>query len=132
MKGLHTNVFIRYLVQDDPRQWKLASAFIEKNCSDKTPCFLCHIVLCEIVWVLESNYRQRKDAVVSIIKDLLQTVQIEVQDSDIVWQALKEFTASKADFPDHLIARVNSLAGCDTTATFDKKAGRQTIFELVR
>ena len=35
MIGLDTNVLVRYLVQDDPNQSKLATKFIEENCSDE-------------------------------------------------------------------------------------------------
>ena len=43
-----------------------------------------------------------------------------------------KFKNSNADFPDHLIARVNESAGCESTVTFDKKASKQTGFEILK
>lgn len=49
-----------------------------------------------------------------------------------MWRALKDYKDSNADFPDHLLARVNEQAGCVATVTFDKKAAKQPIFELLK
>ena len=131
MIALDTNVLIRYLVQDDPGQAKLATRFIEKNCTDDRPCFIGQIVLCELAWVLESNYGQDRTQIANIIEQLLQVSQLEVMQPEVVWRALSDYKASNADFPDHLLARVNQSQGCDVTITFDKKASKQPTFELL-
>ncbi len=38
MKGLVTNVLVRFLVQDDRRHAATAVAFIRGNCTAETPC----------------------------------------------------------------------------------------------
>ena len=45
MIGIDTNVLIRYIVQDDPRQSKIATDFIETHCSVSEPAFINIIVL---------------------------------------------------------------------------------------
>ncbi len=132
MKALDTNVLVRYLVQDDRKQSELASQFIEKNCTDGSPCFIGQIVLCELAWVLESNYDQSRGQIVSIIEQLLQVGQLEVMAPEVVWRALDDYKQSNADFPDHLLARVNESAGCESTVTFDRKASKQPAFELLK
>ena len=52
MIGLDTNVVVRYLVKDDPRQAEKAATFIQKQSRRNDVLFLNHIVLCELVWVL--------------------------------------------------------------------------------
>jgi predicted nucleic-acid-binding protein len=47
--GLDTNVIVRYLVQDDEQQSKLATDLIEDQCSTESPLFINEITLCEIV-----------------------------------------------------------------------------------
>lgn len=131
MIALDTNVLVRYLVQDDPAQAKLATKFIEKNCTEDEPCFIGQIVLCELAWVMESNYHQDRQQIAHIIEELLQVSQLEVQQPEVVWRALSDYKNSNADFPDHLLARVNQSAGCDCTITFDKKASKQPTFELL-
>lgn len=132
MIALDTNVLVRYLVQDDPQQAKIAARFIEKECTDDTPCFIGQIVLCELAWVLESNYKQDREQIAHIIEELLQVGQLEVQQPEVVWRALSDYKNSNADFRDHLLARVNQAAGCECTVTFDKKAGKQPTFKLLR
>ena len=52
MIGLDTNVLIRYLVQDDEAQAKIASDFIESKCSDENPGFINHIVQSAGCWLV--------------------------------------------------------------------------------
>jgi len=131
LRGIDTNVLIRYLVQDDATQAKSATTFIEKHCTAEDPGFVGHIVFCELAWVLESNYAQGRMQIATIIEELLQVVQMQAQDPEIIWRALNDYKKSNVDFPDHLLARINESNGCDTTFTFDKKAAKQTGFELL-
>ncbi|MCV6625527.1 MAG: type II toxin-antitoxin system VapC family toxin, partial [Cellvibrionaceae bacterium] len=119
------------LVQDDPKQAAVANEFIEKTCTEESPCFIGHITLCEIAWVLQSNYQQDRESIANVIEQLLHVGQLELMGPGEVWQALKDYGNSNADFPDHLIARVNEALGCEATVSFDKKAARQPGFELL-
>ena len=132
MKGLDTNVLVRYLVQDDPKQSAAATRFMETHCSIENPCFIGHIVLCELAWVLDSNYGQNRTEIAAIIEQLLQVGQLDVMEPDVIWRALADYKNSNADFPDHLMARVNQSQGCETTLTFDKKASKQPWFQLLK
>lgn len=132
MKGLDTNVLVRYLVQDEPRQAALATRTIEKQCTPDSPGFVGQIVLCELVWVLESNYQQARTQIATIIEQLLQVSQLDVMDPDVAWRALGDYKNSNADFSDHLVARSNEAHGCESTLTFDKKASRHAAFQLLK
>jgi predicted nucleic-acid-binding protein len=131
MKGIDTNVLVRYLVQDDPQQSKKATTFIEKHCSVDEPGLIGHIVLCELAWVLESNYEQSRATIAAIIEKLLQIGQLEMAEPEVVWKALRDYKKSNADFSDHLLARINESRGCEVTVTFDKKAGKQPCFASI-
>jgi predicted nucleic-acid-binding protein len=130
--GLDTNVLIRFLTQDDPVQAKIATDFITSNCSEDVPAFIGHIVLCELVWVLESNYKQNKQTIIAVVEELLQISQLEISESEAVWRALNDFKNSNADFADHLIAHSHLINGCSKTVSFDKKAGKQPLFQLLK
>ncbi|MES2825492.1 MAG: type II toxin-antitoxin system VapC family toxin [Pseudomonadota bacterium] len=122
MIGIDTNVVIRYLTQDDPKQSAVANQLIETELSEKRLGFISHIVLVEILWVLESCYNQKKDSLITVIESLLTTKQIIIERAEIVHLALKKYRAANADFSDALILTVNEAAGCERTVTFDKKA----------
>jgi len=129
MKGIDTNVLVRYLVQDDTQQSAKATQFIEQSCTPENPCLVGHIVLAELVWVLSANYGQTREAIAVIIRRLLEAGEIDILDSSVVWKSLRDYRASNVDFADHLIARQNESKGCTSTLTFDKKAARQPAFE---
>tara|TARA_R110001592_G_scaffold221139_2_gene475815 strand:+ start:19755 stop:20153 length:399 start_codon:yes stop_codon:yes gene_type:complete len=131
VKGLDTNVLVRHLVQDDPKQSVIASRYIDQMCSIESPCLIGHITLCELSWVLESCYKQDRLAIASIIEQLLQVNELKILGADSVWLALSDYKKSNADFPDHLLARVNQESGCDATITFDRKAAKHSCFELL-
>ena len=78
MIGLDTNVLVRYLVQDDPGQSRKATQVIAKRCTRDDPGFVNRIVLCELVWVLESAYGYSKDTIVAVLEKLLRTSQLKI------------------------------------------------------
>ncbi|MCX7063491.1 MAG: type II toxin-antitoxin system VapC family toxin [Proteobacteria bacterium] len=130
MIGIDTNVLIRYIAQDDATQSARAIRLIERECSAATPGFVGLVVLVEIVWVSESSYGAKRDEVVEIVRRLLSIRQLVVQDSEIVWKALRSFESGKVDFADCLIQGVAAAAGCDRTMTFDKQASKAGMLLL--
>jgi predicted nucleic-acid-binding protein len=126
MKGLDTNVLVRYLVRDDPEQSRIAARYIEAGV-----CYINAIVLCELVWVLESAYRYPRNIVASTMEKILMTGDFEIEDRDTAWQALADYRGTKADFADCLIVRRNTVAGCEETGTFDKRVKGIRDFRLL-
>ena len=120
MIGLDTNVLVRYITQDDPKQSEAASKYIEENCSAETPGYVNHIVLCEIIWVLQSCYKVNRFEALAVIKQILRTEEFRVQEPQVIWLALADTREGKADFADYLNVRINKEAGCEKTITFDK------------
>ncbi|MBI4690490.1 MAG: type II toxin-antitoxin system VapC family toxin [Nitrospirae bacterium] len=119
MKGLDTNVLIRYLVKDDKKQAERASTCIRKATANGESCFINHIVLCELVWVLESAYGYTKEEIAEVLEKMLITKQFEIELKDIVRQTIYDYMQGSGDIADYLIGRINHIKGCDVTATFD-------------
>ena len=131
MKGLDTNVLVRFLVKDDPRQAAQAVAFIRGECTAESPCRVNRIVLCELEWVLESAYRYPRSQVAEAIGRILRAAELLVEDADEAWTALRAYRQHGADFSDCLLNLTNLAGGCEATATFDVRAGRLEGFELL-
>lgn len=131
MKGIDTNLLIRYLVRDDPAQFRAAVRFVENECSEEEPGFVNHVVLAELVWVLERGYQYRRPAIITAIGALLRASQLSIEHPDDARSALYEYQ-NGADFPDSLIAATNSRVGCDYTATLDRRAARRKGFRLIQ
>ncbi len=134
MIGLDTNVIIRYLVQDDPIQSQQANRIIEKAIADGKTLRICHVTLCEVTWVLERCYDLKKSELIDILRRLLHTQQIQIENEAIAKDALLDFESHiGVDFSDCLIGRNNASYGCPFTYTFDKKAAQnlRTTFKFV-
>ena len=58
MIGLDTNVLVRYIMQDDPKQSPKATRLIENFTNDQ-PGFVPLVAVVELVWVLSSSYGSR-------------------------------------------------------------------------
>jgi len=71
MRGLDTNVLVRYLAADDKKQLAAAEQIIEECRRNREPLFLSAIVLCELVWVLARSYDQPKSALVDALEQIL-------------------------------------------------------------
>ncbi|AVE07822.1 PIN domain-containing protein [Pseudomonas sp. R11F] len=125
MIGLDTNVLVRYVTQDDPVQSPKACELIE-SLTTLSPGFVGLVSVVELVWVLQSCYQCTKSELVTVLETLLRTRELIIEQAEIVWQALRRFIASKADFADCLIERCAHSAGCEYTATFDLDAAKAT------
>lgn len=121
MKGLDTNVLVRYLTQDDPGQSRRANALIERTLVKGERCYISVIVLCELVWVLRGAYQLDRETVATSLERMLQVSQFSIEDKDLVRAALEDYRRGPGDFSDYLIGRRNQRAGCHDTATFDRK-----------
>lgn len=131
MTGLDTNVLVRYLVRDDRKQAEQATAFIQKSTADAATCFINHIVLCELVWVLESAYEYDRKTIAGVLERILVTKQLEIDMRDIVRQAVHDYQQGKGDLADYLIGRLNQAQGCKHTATFDRALRNTSAFTVL-
>ena len=130
MIGLDTNVLVRYIMQDDPKQSIMATQLIESLDVDG-PGFVTLVSIIELYWVLTSCYKLNAEQVNQALMVLLQAKQIVVDRADQVLRALRVFENSKADFADCLIERISASAGCTQIMTFDVGATKHAGMTLV-
>ena len=130
MRGLDSNVLLRFVLQDEPEQFKIASDFLA-GCSPLEPAFVNLIVLCEFVWVLRSGWKLDRVEIADAVEALLDLPQVKFEREDLVMLALASYRAGAADLSDVLIGLVNIAAGCSATYTFDRKAARSADLILL-
>ncbi len=132
MIALDTNVLVRHIVRDDPRQAALATKLIEKECSSNSPGVITLIVMCELVWVFDRGYRYRRKEISRVLRGLLSADDLRVERSELAWQALNEYERGVADFADYLIGICGKESKATATYTFDRQAAGCTLFKLIR
>ena len=127
MTGLDTNVLLRYLLRDEPAQAERAARELERD----EQFLVASIVLCELVWVLDSGYGLSRTEIATTLEKILATAQFEIEGKDLALLALDDFKRSGADFSDCLLGRRNRAANAGETVTFDHGLRRLEGFRLL-
>jgi predicted nucleic-acid-binding protein len=106
--AVDTNVLLRYLLADEPGQFRRAKKLI----SSHKPALVTDVVLAETVWTLMGKrYGFDKSKICAVVRALIGDQGFAFEDSQVVWSALKDYEVSKTirgkalDFTDALIAR---------------------------
>jgi len=130
--GLDTNILVRYVTQDEPRQSAVATQLIESRCTRTEPGYVTQIVLCELIWVLGRAYRYEKSQLIGLLEQLMITAELEIEEEELAWKALSAWRDGAADFSDYLIALSHRVAGCECTFSFDNRLARHPGVKLPR
>ena len=132
MIALNTNLLVRLLTNDDPRQAAKVEAWLRDNATPKTPAYVDHVVLCELGWVLERSYGYDRAEVHAALAALLEQDHLKVESPGLVRQALMMYANGPADFSDYLLAVRAQAAGYSPVLTLDKKAAKIATHQLLR
>ena len=132
MKALDTNVLIRFLVNDDPRQAKAVYRIFKQSESDAEVFFVSALVLLETVWVLESVYDSTRQEIIETIDELLLMPILKFEAQSAVRKFINSARENKTDLSDLLIAHHAKYSGCASVMTFDKRATKFELFELLK
>jgi predicted nucleic-acid-binding protein len=126
--GIDTNILVRIITRDDEKQSQIALDYVSNN---STPFVINHIVICELVWVLESAYKYDKKQIIKALECILKVKQFLILEKNSVRSALKLYAETSIDFSDALIGYVNKEEGCEFTITFDKATSKTSIYKLL-
>jgi predicted nucleic-acid-binding protein len=130
MKGLDTNVLVRYIMQDDAKQAPKANQFIDSLSADN-PGFISIVCVIELFWVLTSCYDLSNAQVTQALETMMRAKSFVIERPEQVARALNVFKTGKADFADCLIHRSAIDAGCTETMTFDVSAAKHAGMTLM-
>jgi predicted nucleic-acid-binding protein len=121
--GLDTNVLVRFLVQDDADQARVAGAIIDQL-TEADPGFVGREVLVELVWVLERAYGYTRPEIAGALDGLLSAIELHIEAADDVGPALELYRKDGFGFADLMIASAARRAGAVELVTFDRKAAQ--------
>ncbi len=122
MRGIDTNVLVRYLTDDDPKQSPLARELIQGAEDEGERLYINTIVVCELCWTLRGKrYGYDRPTIAAALVKMLDARVFEFESRSLVARATEAYRLGRADFADYLIGLANDRAGCEKTATFDRR-----------
>ena len=119
MRAVDTNVLVRIIVRDDPRQAAAADVFVQKG------AWVSVLALAETSWVLSAVYDRGAADIITAIEMLLRHESLVLQDADVVEAALDMFRSRPTrGFSDCLLLQLARNAGHLPLGTFDRGLGK--------
>lgn len=119
MRAVDTNVLVRLITRDDPKQVAVAEGFVAHG------AWVPHLVLAEATWVLTSVYDRQPDEIATAVEMLLNHQHLTLQDHEAVAAAVASFRRRPGlGFSDCLVLEVARKAGHLPLGTFDRGFSR--------
>lgn len=132
MKAIDTNVLVRFLVRDDKKQAEIVRDLFKQAEKNNETIFIPLLVVLETIWVLESVYEISREEIVDTFQELLLMPILSFESPSVLQNTLSTAQKNKIDLSDLLIAHSANSSGCESVLTFDKKASRSALFQLLK
>ena len=116
-----TNVFLRFLTNDDPVKAKRAETLFRQATKGHVQLLTSLLVIAEIVWTLESFYHLSKADIASKVETILHTPNLLCPEAEIIVMALDLYVQENMDFIDAFHAYDLQARGLSQIATYDRK-----------
>jgi len=113
VRGIDTNVLVRFLTGDDKAQARAARALVEAG-----DIFVATTVLLESEWVLRSGYGLAPSRIVAALRGFAGLPGVTVEEPARLAQAL-DWMSEGMDFADAL--HLAKAQGCSVFMSFDRK-----------
>jgi predicted nucleic acid-binding protein len=127
MRAADTNVLVRLITRDNPRQAAAADTFVADG------AWVSVLALAEAIWVLRKVYQIGPADIAAAVELLLKHQSLTLQDADAVVAALDLFRSRPAlGFSDCLLVELARKAGHLPLGTFDRGLGKVDGAEALR
>src|SRR5215467_11184485 len=119
MRAVDTNVLVRLITGDDPKQAAAAEEFVHSG------AWVSQLAVAETAWVLATTYQREPPEVASALEMLLDNQHLTIEDSEVVSAAIEKFRAKPSvGFSDCLLLEIARKAGHLPLGTFDRDLGK--------
>ena len=119
MRAVDTNVLVRMLARDDPKQVRVADDFVAAG------AWVSLLALAETIWVFTTVYERDAAEIGASVEQLLNHKDLILQDREVVAAALEIFRSRPAlGFTDCVLLEVARKAGHLPLGTFDRNLSK--------
>jgi predicted nucleic-acid-binding protein len=116
-----TNVFLRFLTNDDPAKAKRAETLFRDALRGKIKLATSLLVMAEIIWTLESFYKLEKPDIAAKVEKILNTPNLDCPETPLLFMALDLYVHANIDFVDAYNAFHMKDRGLTQIITYDRK-----------
>ncbi len=116
-----TNIFIRYLVNDDAQKSRQVRKLLKKVEQEEIVLRVAEHVLCELVYVLSSNklYNKTPSEVKNILLPIVSLANVKCDSKATFVAALNTYSEMNIDFEDCLTVAYARKYGIETIYSYD-------------
>jgi len=119
MRAVDTNILVRLLTRDEPKQAAVADAFVQEG------AWVSVLALAEAMWVLVAVYERDAVQIARAVEMLLSHQHLTLQEPEAVAAALVTFRRRPAlGFSDCLLVELARKARHLPLGTFDRDLGK--------
>jgi predicted nucleic-acid-binding protein len=116
-----TNLFVRYLTDDDPEKADRVESLLGEASEGKVRLVTADLVLVELIWVLESSYNLKPAEIAPMIRTILATQGIEVINGALMAKVIDHYEGKNIDIMDGYIAVLMEKLNITDIYSFDRK-----------
>lgn len=130
-----TNIFLRFLLADNKKQYLLAKKLFQKAEDGKISLWTTDIVILEIIWTLKSFYQLKPQEIQHSITSLAALKNLKIENKNLILEALDVFVSKNVDFADaynFLLAQKTKKKILSFDQDFDKLGKRENIEKVVK
>lgn len=124
MKFVDANIFLRYLLWDDPAKAEACRKLFKKAVEDREQLWTTQLVVAEVVWVLESFYKYPADRVADAILQILNVDALHVEHKELLMESVGLYKLKNVDFIDACNAIFMLEKGIRTVYSYDRDFDR--------
>ncbi|SMN00501.1 hypothetical protein SPONN_1732 [uncultured Candidatus Thioglobus sp.] len=129
--GLDANILVRFFTGDSLEQTNQVYQIFKKAENEGRELYVSTLVVFELIWVLKSIYKFRRDDILQILLDLTSMPIFKFENVTLIQSCMRDAKSTTFDLSDLLIAHSAKLSKVQSVLTFDKKAGKHPLFKLV-
>ncbi len=124
MRFVDTNVFLRFLLNDDPEKADACEMLFRRAINGEESLFTTEMVMAELVWVLESYYELSKSDVREKLEKILNTQNLDCPNREIIINALAAYEEKNIDYIDAYNASILQMKGIEEVYSYDRHYDR--------
>jgi predicted nucleic-acid-binding protein len=124
MRFVDTNVFLRFLLNDDPEKADACEMLFRRAVNGEESLFTTEMVIAEIVWVLESYYELVKSEIREKLEKILNTQNLDCPNREIIINALAAYEEKNIDYIDAYNASILKKKGINEVYSYDRHYDR--------